>query len=284
MSEKETGSGQLALADGRTLGFAEYGIATGRPLIYLHGGASSRLEPAYADEFARRNGVRVIAMDRPGYGRSTFIPECTYRAVGLDVLLLADHLGVDRFAVTGMSAGAPYAMRLASSPAGVQRVSQVFLINPSPDTSQAAWKRTPLHIRALMRLSRMPLLLRHAGRRLKANPARVAARVAHRQGWSAAELELFRATIDEGMRGPDSLTALEYEARMILGRSWSLDWQQVKCPVLAFCGETDQSRTFYLEMAKLHASLSVQTIPGPHMPIVDASVWDRIGGTLAAIG
>ena len=62
--------GTLDLDDGRALGFAEYGEPDGAPIMYLHGMPGSRLDPALLDEEYRRIGVRVVAIERPGYGLS----------------------------------------------------------------------------------------------------------------------------------------------------------------------------------------------------------------------
>ena len=63
----------IRLADGRVLGYAEYGLAAGTPLFLFHGLPGSRLAiPEMWPEDPAT--VRVIAPDRPGMGRSTFQP------------------------------------------------------------------------------------------------------------------------------------------------------------------------------------------------------------------
>ena len=64
--------GQVTLTDGRTLAYAEYGYARGAPAFYFHGTPGGRLEGRFLDAAARAHGVRLIALDRPGYGRSVF--------------------------------------------------------------------------------------------------------------------------------------------------------------------------------------------------------------------
>jgi pimeloyl-ACP methyl ester carboxylesterase len=60
----------LKLKDGRTLGFAEYGDSQGKPIFEFHGNPSSRLGSGLFDETAKRMGIRVIGIDRPGMGMS----------------------------------------------------------------------------------------------------------------------------------------------------------------------------------------------------------------------
>ena len=66
--------GTLRLGDSRTLGYAQYGRPDGQPLFYFHGHPGSRLEARFAHEAAARAGLRVIALDRPGYGLSDSQP------------------------------------------------------------------------------------------------------------------------------------------------------------------------------------------------------------------
>lgn len=104
---------QLELQDGRRLGYAEYGDPQGKPLMYFHGFPSSRLEGGLIDAVARRRQVRVIALDRPGYGLSGFQPGRRMCDWPDDVVALARALGLERFSVLGVSGGGPYALACA---------------------------------------------------------------------------------------------------------------------------------------------------------------------------
>ena len=96
------------LADGRDLAFTQWGDADGFPVFYFHGTPSSRLEGAFADPAARRLGFRLIATDRPGFGRSHFLKGRRFADWPNDILALADHLGIQRFGVAGHSGGGPH--------------------------------------------------------------------------------------------------------------------------------------------------------------------------------
>ncbi|MGB8385622.1 MAG: alpha/beta hydrolase [Dermatophilaceae bacterium] len=99
----------VRLRDGRRLGYAEWGDPGGRPLLYFHGWPGSRLEGRLADEAARAKGVRLIALDRPGMGLSDYQRRRTLVDWPDDVIQLAAALGLQRFAVLGISGGGPYA-------------------------------------------------------------------------------------------------------------------------------------------------------------------------------
>lgn len=98
----------FTLPDGRTLAYLEWGDPAGYPAFYFPGTPSCRLEGAFADGAAKRNGFRLIAIDRPGLGRSTFLPGRTFRDWPADVRALADGLGLAEFGVVGHSGAGPH--------------------------------------------------------------------------------------------------------------------------------------------------------------------------------
>ena len=105
---------RLELADGRSLAWREYGAPDGRPVFFFHGGNDSRLEAAILDQPAAARGVRLIAPDRPGYGRSDFLEQRELVDWPGDVAALADHLGLGGFGVVGHSGGGPHALVTAA--------------------------------------------------------------------------------------------------------------------------------------------------------------------------
>ena len=68
----------------------------------------------------------------------------------LEEIQLADQLGLATFAVSGMSAGAPYALHLAQL--APQRVVAVGLINPSAERTHAASRAIPIAMRVANRI------------------------------------------------------------------------------------------------------------------------------------
>lgn len=103
----------IQLSDGRTLAYLDSGDPEGRPVFFFHGGPGSRLDGLIFDELNQQLGIRMIALDRPGYGLSDFQEDRTYLDWPDDVSELADQLGIDRFAVLGWSSGGPYAAVVA---------------------------------------------------------------------------------------------------------------------------------------------------------------------------
>ena len=94
------------LADGRRLGWAEYGDPAGAPIVFLHGTPGSRLfRPS-----SGLAGVRLITIDRPGYGESSPARQPMLLGVADAVGALTASFGIDSFGVVGFSGGTPYAL------------------------------------------------------------------------------------------------------------------------------------------------------------------------------
>jgi pimeloyl-ACP methyl ester carboxylesterase len=115
----------VTLRDGRTLEYADLGDSSGRPVVYFHGTPATAGMGAVVADAARTNGVRLVALSRPGYGASTTsAPGLT--SVAGDAVDLADQLGLDEVVAMGTSGGAPYALALAAL--APDRVSSVAVL------------------------------------------------------------------------------------------------------------------------------------------------------------
>jgi pimeloyl-ACP methyl ester carboxylesterase len=78
-------------------------------------------------------GIRYLAVNRPGFGGSDPSPDRTVADYGADVEDLADALGLERFSVMGVSAGAPFALACAwALPARVVAVAAASPLAPWP--------------------------------------------------------------------------------------------------------------------------------------------------------
>ncbi len=113
-SNERVDSQRIRLADGRTVGFADYGTPAAAAVLWCHGGPGSRVEPAYLAAQATQAGLRIIGIDRPGYGLSTPRPGRTIAGCVSEALAVADYLGIGQFAAVGTSTGGAYALALAA--------------------------------------------------------------------------------------------------------------------------------------------------------------------------
>ena len=122
---------QITTPDGRELAFAIWGDASGFPVLSLHGTPGSRLERWPHDELYQGLGVCWVTHDRAGYGRSSRRRGRTVADEVDDVALLADHLGFDRFGVSGGSGGGPHSLACAALlPERVVRASCIVGVVP----------------------------------------------------------------------------------------------------------------------------------------------------------
>ena len=128
MRENQT----LQLPDGRKLGFAEYGAPDGRPVLFFHGSPSSRLFHHPNENIAIASRARIISIDRPGYGLSSFKPGRKLIDWPDDIKTMADALGLDCFAVAGISAGGPYVAACAYKiPSQIKNATIISGVGPT---------------------------------------------------------------------------------------------------------------------------------------------------------
>jgi pimeloyl-ACP methyl ester carboxylesterase len=239
---------RIRLRDGRHLGYAEYGDLQGRSLFYFHGFPASRLEAGLLDPAARRCGVRVVAADRPGFGLSDFQPGRRIRDWPDDVLALASVLGIDHFAVVGVSGGGPYALACARYiPRRLTRVGVVCGLGPLSESwalRDMLWSRRLVFVLA----RRAPWVLRliHAGlfgpllkRRpemilsmIARNPVTADRRLLVREDVGKALLGSIRESIRAGPRG------ILYELSLYT-RPWGFRTEEIDPTVDFWHGEAD---------------------------------------------
>jgi pimeloyl-ACP methyl ester carboxylesterase len=98
------------LPDGRSLELHEAGDPGGLPVFVHHGTPGSGV---LYDRW-QSDGIRLIALDRPGYGGSTRDPGRRIATVAADVEAVADALELERFATWGISGGGPHALACAA--------------------------------------------------------------------------------------------------------------------------------------------------------------------------
>ncbi|WP_454183488.1 alpha/beta fold hydrolase [Parvibaculum sp. MBR-TMA-1.3b-4.2] len=117
------GSGQA-----RALAYRDLGARDGFPVFVFQSLIVSGLMRPEEIEAARRAGVRLISVDRPGAGLSTPDPDFDYASCARDCRALADHLGLRRAAMFAWASGAPFA--LAAGAELGERVTGVMLVAP----------------------------------------------------------------------------------------------------------------------------------------------------------
>ena len=245
----ELAASVVLLPNGRYLGYREYGDPRGVPVFGFHGTPGSRLQVAPTSSAPLPANVRLIAPDRPGYGFSTFYRERRLTDWPRDVAALADHLGIDRFAVFGVSGGGPHALVCAHALAprliGVACVSGVGpLSDPRAAEGMMTLNRV---ITALSRHARwlVRMLMRAQFRMVGRDPERAFALMERqlpapdREILSDAE---FRAHLVDDLRlnSPTAPLAAAQDFELF-SRDWGFALEEIAIPVHFWQGSVDRN-------------------------------------------
>jgi pimeloyl-ACP methyl ester carboxylesterase len=238
----------IRLADGRALGYAEYGPADGPALFLFHGLPGSRLA---APEMWPEDpvAIRVIAPDRPGAGSSAFQPGRRLTDWAADIRQLADTLGIDRFLVAGFSGGGPHALAVAHSlPDRVIAAGSISgagpIDTPGARTGMNRANRLIFWLARNAPAALWPLAAQHA-RLTKRYPAKVIDKAVHDRNLPKADRaamasprmrELYAATASEAFR--QGVRGFIHEARICV-RPWGFDPATIKPPVFIWHGGED---------------------------------------------
>jgi pimeloyl-ACP methyl ester carboxylesterase len=120
----------FTLPDGRDLSYAVYGPINGVPVIYFHGTPSSRLEPLLINKYGQnlenlleQFAIKLIAIDRPGMGKSSFNANNSFLNFAADVNQLLQHLQIESCTILCWSGGGPYALAMAFASSKISTVN-----------------------------------------------------------------------------------------------------------------------------------------------------------------
>jgi pimeloyl-ACP methyl ester carboxylesterase len=113
-------------ADGHAVAYRRLGDPDGTPTLFLHGTPGSSHLAELLAEAASREGVQVLAPDRPGYGGSDPLPDRSLADTPAFVRPVLDDAGVDAVRVVAFSGGAPHALAFAAR--CPDRVTDVHLV------------------------------------------------------------------------------------------------------------------------------------------------------------
>jgi len=240
---------QIKLNDNRTLRYAEYGTKKGYPIIYCHGSQSSRLEMHYDLAFAFKKNIKIISIDRPGHGESDFNPSGTIRSFANDVDQLVDKLGIGRFSVVGMSAGAPFAMGIAHYLN--QRTDKLGIVSGFAPLDAESQKALTKDVRLLLKIAKsfpifLKMLLKMQNWQLKRNPNLALSnflRIMSSEDQDILKNErvlgviktMFIEAFKNGSQG------VAYEISRILVQDWGFEMKEIKAVSFIWHGKKDNN-------------------------------------------
>ncbi len=242
----------VILADGRRLAYAEYGDPAGSPVLFFHGWGDSRLTRHPDDRLTGRLGVRLIAIDRPGIGRSDFKPGRSLLDWPDDVGQLMDALGFSTAAILAHSGGGPHA--LACAVRQPDRFSRVGIVSGlGPLDRPGGTDGLPLWMRLGYRVFRrwswtvrvvFPPLPNRAYARLERFIAffyeRLSMPPGDRSVMAAPGVrEMFMRAGGENMRQGTQGTA--HDLYLVFGRPWGFQPAECKLPLVFWVGDADHT-------------------------------------------
>ena len=141
----------VVLRDGRRIGIAESGDPDGVPLLWFPGTPASRFSCPADERATAAAGLRLVAIERPGFGVSDFNARRQILDWPSDVVQVADLLGFERFAIAGLSGAGPYLAACAHEiPHRLSAVGMISCFGPLGPEGMTA--RMPLYRRGVLRV------------------------------------------------------------------------------------------------------------------------------------
>lgn len=240
----------IDLADGRVLAWREFGDPDGWPLIAVHGSPDSSALWGLIDDPARRAGVRVVAPDRPGFGRSTPRPKRSILSWVDDLDVLTGHLELTSFRLLAISGGSPYALAVAAvHPDRVIRLGLLSVISPldAPGVTRGANPQVRL---TFWVARRAPFLLEPLGRLMTKltlkDPDKAAERLIRMRPPADREvirrpevMAVLRENLPNQFRDPASMAVEMRNA----ARPWGFDLGDITVPTTIWQGGLDDVHT-----------------------------------------
>jgi pimeloyl-ACP methyl ester carboxylesterase len=253
------------------------------------------LELSFGDDVVGDQHIRLVSFDRPGYGGSTPAP-FSLSSIAHDTVVIADSLGLERFATLGQSGGGPFA--LATAAVGGGRVTGVGVASGA-----GPFEQVPGAVDSLDEIDR------DAHSHLPGDPEKAAevfgtgfeplAKML-RDGDDDAVAAAFesrmsrtdRILMDDPVIGPGLIASMREGLRhgvqggawdnVAWVGAWDIDLDQVRCPVLLWYGGED------LFAPPEHGEWLEQNLRSAHLVLRDSEghfgVVDHLAEILAALG
>lgn len=238
------------LADGRSIGVAEFGPADGRAILWFHGTPGGRRQvPPPARRLANTEGVRIIGVERPGVGTSTAHVHDNVAGWASDVEQVVDALGVDRFGLIGLSGGGPYV--LACSHELSDRVPGAVVLGgvaptEGPDAAPGGMMDLAYRLRLPLGWMRVPLglsltALARVLRPIEGSAIDLYAQISpdgDRRAFESPGMK--RMFLDDLGRGAAGVGLMSVAADMVLfTRHWGFSVRDIPVPVRFWHGDAD---------------------------------------------
>src|SRR6478752_885969 len=241
--------GNIAIGTDRQIGFAEFGDPQGRAVFWLHGTPGARRQiPAEARIYAEQHHIRLIGVDRPGIGSSTPHQYDAVLDFAHDLRVIADVLGIERFAVVGLSGGGPYTLACAAAmPERVVTVAVLGGVAPTrgPDAISGGAMTLGNLVAPILEVAGLPVRLAAATLikliRPVASPAlEVYAAISPEGDRRMLGRPEFKAMfLDDLLNGSRKQLAAPFADVVVFARPWGFRLDEIKVPVHWWHGDRD---------------------------------------------
>lgn len=284
----------LVLPDGRVLEYWDGGDPTGRAMLLHPGTPETRVMGRWGHDAAVAAGVRLISMSRPGYGGSTTTADASLAGTGRDTAAVAADLGLDEYAVVGLSGGGPFAVATAIADPGHVRALGVVggigpwrIIDPSrdPDGTRCLTRLDAGDVAGAWDCMRLDVGREYSSYRElddAARAERVLARIG--DGSRLVEDERYRSIWADNMRVfLANFDGMAFD-NLAWGATWDVDPGDVAAPTLLWYGESDQAcpPTHGRWYAERIPNVELVVLPGErHLDAIDGHWPDVLTGLMA---
>ncbi len=237
----------VSVPGGRRIGYRNYGVMGGVPVLYFHGSPGSRFEAEFLADAAANLGVCLVSVDRPGMGLSTFSTRCFVHTTPGDIRVLIEHLrrtlSFDRVGILATSGGTPYALACAEQLPNL--INSVAVVSPrtplAPGVPISQLDRKLMLSQRFPRLSsrflqRQFRLLRQGSNRAGRNQFEMFAQIDQR--FAATHSTLLRRIMLESSRC--GVVGIRHDFSQLLW-PWRICFDKIRCPVSLWHGMCDYS-------------------------------------------
>jgi pimeloyl-ACP methyl ester carboxylesterase len=253
----------------RRLGFAEFGNPRGRAVLWMHGTPGARRQvPEPARVAAEELDLRIIGIDRPGVGSSTPHRYGCIRDFAADIEPLLDALGIDDFAMVGLSGGGPYALACAHAMPDRMLVGGLIgSVAPTvgPDAPPGGPVALARRLHRQIELLRLPLsavltAVAWTGRPFADSALSLYAHFSPEGDRRMLLRPEFRAMfLDDLLNGSKLGLRAPIDDLILFGKDWGFPLSEVRVPIHAWQGESDHLVPF------AHGQFLVERLPEAYL-------------------
>ena len=261
MAQNTSSISNQLLNDGRKLSYSEFGNALGTPVFYFHGFPGSHLDVNLfnGDQIAKELNIRLIAVNRPGYGDSDNQKIRMLLYWPKDISELADSLKIEKFSILGYSGGGPFAFACVYKIP--ERINKVVIVSGmTPFDAPFAKEGTAMLIPKLPGFLQN-MILKGMKKMLVKNPQKIEENM--RKSFPDVDNKIledptvkcnFINTIDESLK--NGHWGSKQDAK-IYKKEWGFELSDIKNKIYMFHGEKDLN--VKIEAAKYMADQLVKS-------------------------